>query len=452
MQRKLFVILGALILIVGLIGFSAGCASSPAAPSAPVTSSAPETSSVPATTSAPATSVAPATSSVPTTSSAPASTAAGNPIKIGLLACYTGSSSDTNPWILAGVKLAIHQFGGSVDGRPIQLITEDAASDPTTSVDKARILVEQDKVDVLIGPLPADCTTAVATYDATAKVPLIGICEQIPGTQGLGDWFFAPDGTHFGAGYYVGLYAYDVLGYRTATVVNDNIVFAEDFTQGAMDAFVSRGGKIVQRQRPPVMAPDYASYLSNLQKADATFFWMVPVDALKFVEQYNSYGIKQPLVIAGCSILEGPMLNQLGDEGLGLVSCSEVDGGVNTPAVQQFDKDWSTFNAGLTEAQGKNPDDYEGVSAYQSTYAALSAIQSTNGDTTPSVLDPAIEKLNIDTPWGKLSFDQQGIGIASEYIMKVVKQGDQYVRTDVKTYNQVTRAEPASAKGAAPTM
>ncbi len=66
-------------------------------------------------------------------------------------------------------------YQGEIGGEKIRVIQLDDASDPTQSVRNARKLVEQEKVDFLIGTSGAPQTFAMATVAAELKVPMIAI-------------------------------------------------------------------------------------------------------------------------------------------------------------------------------------------------------------------------------------------------------------------------------------
>ena len=388
---------------------------------------------------------APATT--PTTT--PTSTA--QPIKIGHLACFTGHSAAPNPWDISGMELAIAEYGGEVAGRPIELINEDTASDPTVAVDKAKKLIEVDKVDVLVGPLPADGFIAVSAFDKDYGIPHMAIMQDLQEDFKVGGDVFAHDGTLRNA-YMIGFYAYDTMGAKTATVIQDDLPFAEEWLQASMDGFYSRGGEIIQRQRTPMDTMDYGPYLAAMKEADVVFLWMVPDNAFRFVKQYYEYGIDMPLVFAGILTLGEDLRTQIGDDILGLISCYTTDPGVGTPEVNAFVDSWLEVNGNKSEAEGRYPYYAEGCSAYVTIQLFLEAVEATNGDTSPAAIEAALREIEADTPWGPVSFDEDGVGIGNMYIFKVVKKGERYLNDIVATYEQVRKDEPADIRNIAPKM
>ncbi len=374
------------------------------------------------------------------------------PVIIANLACFTGIGAEVNPWMLRAAELACDEFGWKVSGREIKLVSEDSASDPTVAADKAKKLLEVDKADAFIGPLPASAAFPVAALLKPYGIPHMGILDLMPALLRTGDHVFSHHGTHRGTGYFVGAYAYDVMGYRTATVIHDDVVFAEDYLQGAMDAFVSKGGKIIQRQRTPMNTMDYAPYFSNMKPADCCLFWFTAAHTIQFLSQYSQYGFKMPLVQGGVTDLGQQKVAEMGDKVLNLISCSSYDAYVKGPEVKKWVDRWTKVNSGRAEKDGKNPYYAEGCGMYAATSILLQAIQSTKGDTTPAVFRQALKSGKFKTPWGQVSFNSDRVGVGNAYIMKAVKSGDTYATTDVYKYENVVKEEPASVRDVAPKM
>lgn len=374
------------------------------------------------------------------------------PVVIGNLGCFTGTSATPNPWMLNAAQLAVDEFGGKVAGRDIKLVSEDSASDPTVAADKAKKLLSVDKADAFIGPLPAAAAFPVAALLKPSGIPHLSIMDFPSQLVATGEHVFAHTGTQRGTGYFVGTYAYDVMGYRTATVIHDDIIFAEEYVQGAMDGFVSRGGKIIQRQRTPMNTMDYAPYVTSMKQADCCIFWFVTIHTVQFINQYSQSGFKMPLVQGGCATLGVQNLNELGDKALNIINCSSYDAYIKGPEVKSWVDRWTKLHGNKADKDGRYPYYTEGTAMYVATSILLQAIESTKGDTTPAVLRAALKKGKFKTPWGPLSFSDGRVGVGNAFIMKVVKEGNAYTRTDVHKYENVLKDEPAAAKDAAPKM
>ncbi|MFN5489797.1 MAG: ABC transporter substrate-binding protein [Bradyrhizobium sp.] len=77
-------------------------------------------------------------------------------------------------------------YVGEVGGEKLRVIQLDDASDPTASARNARKLVEQEKVDILIGTSGAPQTLAMATAAIALEIPMIAVSPIAPVPSGEG--------------------------------------------------------------------------------------------------------------------------------------------------------------------------------------------------------------------------------------------------------------------------
>jgi ABC-type branched-subunit amino acid transport system substrate-binding protein len=197
---------------------------------------------------------------------------------------------------------------------------------------------------------------------------------------------------------------------------------------------------------------DYAPYVTALKQADCVIFWFVTIHAVQFINQYSQMGFKMPLVQGGVMTLGMQNLAELGDKALNLISCNPYDAYIKGPEVKAWVDRWVKLHGKKSEKEGRYPYFTEGTAMYAATSIALQAIEQAKGDTTPAVLRKAFHTGKFKTPWGPVTFNNGQVGIGNTSILKVVKEGTAYTRTDVHTYQNVLRNEPANAKDAAPKM
>ncbi len=95
-------------------------------------------------------------------------------LKVGLSVSLSGPNSSLGVPYAKGMQAAL-AYKPEVNGRKIQLIVLDDGSDPTTAGRNARKLVEEDKVDVLMGTSGGPAAIAMAQVGRDAKVPMIGL-------------------------------------------------------------------------------------------------------------------------------------------------------------------------------------------------------------------------------------------------------------------------------------
>jgi ABC-type branched-subunit amino acid transport system substrate-binding protein len=103
-------------------------------------------------------------------------------IKIGSVMDLSGSLSSMGALISDGVKLAVQQINaaGGINGRQVELITEDGGTDATISFNAFKKLVEVNGCKVIIGPMTSGAVKACADYALTNKVLLISPSATSP--------------------------------------------------------------------------------------------------------------------------------------------------------------------------------------------------------------------------------------------------------------------------------
>src|SRR5438477_7549399 len=82
-------------------------------------------------------------------------------IKIGFLTTLTGPAAFLGRDMVNGAQLALEDLGGRMGGVPAELLVEDDQLDGKTGVQKARKLLENDKVNLLAGMIFGNVTAAV---------------------------------------------------------------------------------------------------------------------------------------------------------------------------------------------------------------------------------------------------------------------------------------------------
>jgi branched-chain amino acid transport system substrate-binding protein len=93
-------------------------------------------------------------------------------VTIGLILSLTGPASSIGLPYQKGVLAALDRIP-EAGGEKLKLITLDDNSDPTAAARDARKLIEQDKVDIILGSSGAPASLAAATVAYESRVPMI---------------------------------------------------------------------------------------------------------------------------------------------------------------------------------------------------------------------------------------------------------------------------------------
>jgi branched-chain amino acid transport system substrate-binding protein len=95
-------------------------------------------------------------------------------LKVGLSVSLSGPNSSLGIPYAKGMQAAV-AYRPEINGRKVQLIVLDDGSDPTNAGRNARKLVEEEKVDILMGSSGVPATIAISQVGRESKTPMVGL-------------------------------------------------------------------------------------------------------------------------------------------------------------------------------------------------------------------------------------------------------------------------------------
>jgi branched-chain amino acid transport system substrate-binding protein len=333
---------------------------------------------------------------------APSSQAAGT-IKIGFINATIGPFAGPAPEITKGLKLALKEINSTAGGKKIVVIEEASDATPQTALEKAKKLVEKDKVDIVFGPLSGDEGVAIANYSKRVPgVTFINSASSATETTTVAkspNFFrFHGDAAQWSGG--VGEIAYKNLGYRKVAIIADDYSFPYANAGGFATGFCKAGGQIVGAQWPALGTKDYSSQIAALPKdVDAVYAGLGGADAVQFLTQATQFGLKKPL-IGGAILVDGSVLEsraKLGTAALDTIAGGPVpDSSYSTPLWNKFKKDLASV--------GTTPNIFN-VLGYVSAKSMLAGLVAVKGDLSnkQAAYRKALSTLKWETPTGPLS-------------------------------------------------
>jgi branched-chain amino acid transport system substrate-binding protein len=304
-------------------------------------------------------------------------------IKIGLMTTQEGVFTVPGTDGIRGFKMALEEYGGEVAGKKIEWVLGPTDATPDTAVRQARKLIEQDGVDIIIGPLSGSEGIAMRDYAKTIpdKTVINGISGALETTwvDPAPNFFrFNLDGSQWGYG--LGSYVVDEKGWnRIATVAADYSFGYTNFLGFAQD-FCQAGGEIVERFWLPLGSGDFASIIAAMPvDIDAIYLGIGGTDAVNFLNQYEQAGGDTNL-IGGTIMADQSVLTARGRAKEALV---------NTPTSGPQADDWDDegWQAFVKKYQDSFPADERfptpslfATGYYNATMAALKALEAVDGD------------------------------------------------------------------------
>jgi branched-chain amino acid transport system substrate-binding protein len=116
-----------------------------------------------------------------------AATSAQADITIGFVTSLSGNGSSIGIPYGRGIAAAV-EFKNEVNGEKIRLIQLDDGSDPSAATRNARKLIEEEKVDLLIGTATAPSTIAMMAVATELKVPMIAVSPVVGQPNAADQW------------------------------------------------------------------------------------------------------------------------------------------------------------------------------------------------------------------------------------------------------------------------
>jgi branched-chain amino acid transport system substrate-binding protein len=343
--------------------------------------------------------------------------AAQEELRIGIIAPVTGPFAQVGADMTNGFKMYLDETNSTFAGTKVVPIIEDSQGKPDTAVTKARKLILEDHVQMLVGGVLAPegyALAPVSTAEKTVYIASVPAADDLTQRQLANyPYFIRTSWTSSQPHHPLGQWACDQ-GYKKVIIVAADYAFGYEAAGGFQKAFEDCGGQIVQKIWPPLNTKDFGPYIPTFKAdADAVFSLMVGPMPLQFPKQLRASGYTKPIIGGGTSYDES-VLPFMGDEVIGDVSALQYSAGLQTPKNEVFVK---AFRA----KYGKVPS-YFSESNYTTAMMIDDVMKQTGGKWPgPEAFIAKMLALKVDAPRGPVTFDGMRNPVQNIYIKKVEK-------------------------------
>ena len=354
---------------------------------------------------------------------------ADNTIKIGFMATLEGPYTVLGEDSQRGFEIALNEFNNEVAGRPIEVTIGATDASPESALRAARKLVEQDKVDVIVGPLSG--SEGIALRDYSKTVPHVTFINGISGAQET--TMVDPSETFFrfnmdGAQWTIGLgnYVYNEKGWEIVAAIAEDYSFGYTNFMGFALEFCRAGGDIVERQWVPLGTKDFSSIIAALpEDVDALYLGLGGADAVNFLNQYLQAGGDANL-IGGTIMVDGTVLSSEGRAKEVLIGTPASGPQADTWEDEGWKNFVKTYQETWPPEQRFPAPSLLATGYYNSAKATLMALEAVNGDLSDGQagLRKALSELVLDAPNGKISLDENRQAIGSNFVTEVIQLSD----------------------------
>ena len=258
-----------------------------------------------------------------------AAEAAGDVYKIGVVLPMSGGSARMGELQYEGFKLFAEYYNGqggikSLNGAQIELVLADSTGDPSTGGSETERLINNEKVDALVGPYNSSVGAVMQPIAEKYGVPLsISNCtaDNVQMSDGELKYTFRPNHSN-SSNVQVLIDCVKFLAEKDSSIdMNSFALIYEntDWGKSCVDtyaaAFVANGIDMKVCESFESGSADFSAIVNKVKSANVGFIMpvMYVSDAVLFMNQYTEYGLTNPLIWAGGGILTDDFVESVGD-------------------------------------------------------------------------------------------------------------------------------------------
>ncbi|HET8801531.1 MAG TPA: ABC transporter substrate-binding protein [Marinobacter sp.] len=218
-------------------------------------------------------------------------------VKIGYIADMSGTYSDlAGPNGLIALEMAVADFGGTVNGAKIEVVSAEDRNSPDVASSTVRRWVENENVDLVAGLVASSVSIAVS--DILEENDKLGIVSGSAASS-ITNEHCTPNHIH---------YVYDTYPLANGTasaIVKEGgktwFILTADYAFGhALEADVTRvveanGGEVIGTIRHPFPTPDFSSFILQAQGsgADVVALANAGADTTNAINTASEFGVTQ---------------------------------------------------------------------------------------------------------------------------------------------------------------
>lgn len=336
-------------------------------------------------------------------------------ISIGVVLPLTGALASTGESMKQGLELALAEVNtAQLSDTTLKFIIEDGASTPEGAVAAFNKLIHEDSVSVILGPTTSSATQAAFPVAQENQVVAISPTSGARGLSAIGDFVFrVPLATNIVA--LKGVEAtHAKLGYqRVATMYDETDLFSTDRDMALREAFTAIGVEVLTTEVFQSGDTDFSAQLTRIKalEPDAIFVSVLPPEKASILIQADKLGISAPIIMSSLTSVDVEAAGAAAEGAITFIGWLSTD---DTPGNQAFVHNYNTTYGTIPEVFS--------VASYTSVHILAEAIKNAQATDAVSIRDALANISDLDTVFGKFSFNADGDAIYEQKAL-IVKDG-----------------------------
>lgn len=343
---------------------------------------------------------------------------AGNTVKIGVVGAHSGDLASYGLPTVNAAELVAEEVNaqGGIDGKQIELVVVDDECSPEKATNAAaKVIGEQ--VTGVIGHICSGATRAALGLYKESDIMAISPSATSPPLTKSGEYpnflrTIAPDDAQARL---QADYALDVLGLTKIAILHDRGDYGKGLAE-FVKTFLEEDSRaeVVLFDGVTKGAVDYTAIINKVNEtgAEGIIYGGYHPEAARLVSQMRNKGM-ETLFIAGDGVKDDTFISVAGESAEGVYATSPVDTS-SSPLAQKAIQ-------GHKDKYGEEPGPFF-LNAYSAMLALVNAIDAADSTEYAAVMS-ALRSEYVDTPLGKISFDEKGDAIGVGFAMNRVING-----------------------------
>jgi branched-chain amino acid transport system substrate-binding protein len=324
-------------------------------------------------------------------------------VRIGVVLPYSGVYASLGGEITQGMELGFATFGDEVAGRRIELITEDSEVKPTVGLARAKKLVFQDKVDLLVGPVASNVANALRDFVHGQQIPLIipNAGNNLLTGERCSPWVIRTSFSNAQITRGMGPWMVEH-GYDTVYLIAADYAAGHQMMDAFRETYLAAGGSVVGESFPALRGTkDFGPFFARIKAAGpkAVFAFFAGGQAIQFVKQYRDFGLKDTIKLSAAGWLTSPLyIDVQGDAAAGILGILNYVPGIDSPENEAFQEAYQA-------RYGRVASEFA-VQGYDTARLIVEALRRTGGETADkAALVRAMHEVSFTGPRGPLRID-----------------------------------------------